>query len=301
MPFWIAASLAAALFQTIRFMLQKKLSVSTLTPTGSTFARFAYALPFIWLGTWIYLRVTDQVFPSLNIAFWGWAALGGVSQIAATICLVALFAHRNFAVGVAFAKTEVIMTVLVGLALLGEGIDLVAWGAILIGVLGVLVLSLKPDTGHGALRQLGSRAVVLGLGSGLLFAFSSVGYRGATLNVLSDDPILRGGITLACVISMQVLAMLVWMGTRDPNEISRVWAARKWAVWIGITSVCGSLGWFVAFALQTAALVKAIGQIELIFSIAASALFFKEVISRREYVGIALLLISILALIWTIS
>ena len=117
---------------------------------------------------------------------------------------------------------------------------------------------------------------------------------------MSDDPILRGGITLACGITMQVLAMLIWMGARDRAEIVSVWRARKWAVWIGITSVCGSLGWFIAFALQTPALVKVVGQIELIFSILATALFFKEVITRREYIGIALVLISILALIWAI-
>ena len=175
MPFWIVASLAAALFQTARFMLQKVLSVSTLTPTGSTFARFAYALPFIWIAAWAYLSISEQTFPTLKPAFWSWAMLGGISQISATICLVALFAHRNFAVGIAFSKTEVIMTVMVGLALLGEAIDLAGWFAVLIGVAGVLVLSVKPGQGGGILHGLGSRAVLLGLGSGLLFAFSSVG------------------------------------------------------------------------------------------------------------------------------
>ena len=39
------------------------------------------------------------------------------------------------------------------------------------------------------------------------------------------------------------------------------------------------------------------GQIELIFSIAASALFFKEKISRRELAGMGLLVIGILVLV----
>lgn len=297
MPFWILASIAAALFQTVRFMLQKLLSVKTLTPTGSTFARFAYAFPFIWVATGLYLALSEQSFPQFHPAFWGWATLGGISQISATVCVVALFAHRNFAVGVTFAKTEVIMTVIVGSVMLGENLDLIGWISVLLGVAGVLVLSVKPGASEGFWQQLGSRSVVLGLSSGLLFAFSSVGYRGATLQILSDDPVLRGGLTLACVITLQVVAMLIWMGFRDPVEIANVWRARRKAVWIGITSVCGSLGWFIGFALQTAALVKVVGQIELIFSILATALFFKEVISRREYIGIALVLASVLGVV----
>ncbi len=51
----------------------------------------------------------------------------------------------------------------------------------------------------------------------------------------------------------------------------------------------GSFCWFTAFTLQNAAYVNALGQIELIFSLAASALFFRERIAARELAGMALL------------
>jgi uncharacterized membrane protein len=45
------------------------------------------------------------------------------------------------------------------------------------------------------------------------------------------------------------------------------------------------------------AYVRALGQIELIFTIAASALFFRERIKRAEYIGVALIAACILILL----
>ena len=61
--------------------------------------------------------------------------------------------------------------------------------------------------------------------------------------------------------------------------------------------MAGSVSWFSAFTLQNAAYVQALGQVELVFSIAVSALFFRERITGRELAGIAVLGLSILALI----
>ena len=65
----------------------------------------------------------------------------------------------------------------------------------------------------------------------------------------------------------------------------------------GLMSMIGSMGWFTAFALQNAAYVKALGQIEVLFSILATTLFLGERISLREGAGIALLMASIVALV----
>jgi drug/metabolite transporter (DMT)-like permease len=61
--------------------------------------------------------------------------------------------------------------------------------------------------------------------------------------------------------------------------------------------MAGTFCWFTAFTLQTAAYVKAVGQVELAFGILGTVLIFREGISKREYVGMALLAASILGLI----
>ncbi len=297
MELWIVFAIAAALFQTIRFMLQKVLSTGTLSTAGATIARFAYAMPAALVLTSGYLFYTGQSVPALGGVFWPYALAGAIGQIMATLCVVALFRQRNFAVGITFKKTEVIQTALAGWIVLSEPLSGYGWLAILIGLVGVLILSDTPNTNGSFRERFLTRAVALGLLSGAFFAMAAIGYRGATLQVASDDPIIRAGVSLVLVTLSQTMMMGLWMRFKQPGELTRVWQARRTAVWVGITSMAGSFGWFVAFTLQTAAYVQAVGQIELIFSIMASTLFFKEKITAKEIAGIAVLTLSILMLI----
>lgn len=294
---WVWSTLMAAAFQTVRFMLQKHLANATLSAAGATFARFFYALPFVWVGLLLYAQATEAALPAMGAAFWGFGLLGAVTQILATVCVVLLFKERNFAVGMTFKKTETIQTVLVGWVILGEGVTALGFAAIALGILGVLLLS-----GDAGLRALGlwNRAAGLGIASGILFAFSAVSYRGASLALLAGDPLLRAGVTLTAVVVMQTVIMTAWLALREPGQIAAVWRARRVAVWIGLTSMAGSLCWFIAFTLQNAAYVNALGQVELILSLAASTLFFREKINAREVLGITVLMVSIVTLVLVI-
>tara|TARA_R110002110_G_scaffold132616_14_gene314427 strand:- start:9097 stop:10014 length:918 start_codon:yes stop_codon:yes gene_type:complete len=297
---WIIVTLTAAAFQTVRFMLQKHLATDTLSAAGATFSRFLYSVPFIVLLLISYLAAAGKPMPSLEAGFWTYGLFGATAQILATVCVVMLFKQRNFAVGITFKKTEVIQTVLVGWIVLGEGVSPLGFGAIALGIMGLLLLSGGAGAKGFRLRDLGNRAAGLGIASGVLFAISAVSYRGASLSVAEADPVLRAAVTLAAVVVMQTAIMVAWLRWREPGQISAVWAARRVALWIGLTSMGGSLCWFIAFTLQNAAYVKALGQVELILSVAASTLFFRETISGREWAGMAVLVASILMLVLVI-
>ena len=300
MELWIVVTIAAAFFQTVRFMLQKLLSASALSSAGATFARFLYSAPLVVVFLALYCVATDSLLPATTLRYWLFALSGGLSQILATLCVVMLFQSRNFAVGITFKKTEVIQTALVGWVLLGESISSLGVGVIVIGLIGVLMLSETPGLGGDWWRRICNRASGLGVLSGFLFAVSGVCYRGATLELVSEDPLLRAGMTLACVTSAQLIAMALWLRLFEPGQISAVWGARRTAAWIGLTSMAGSFCWFTAFTLQTVAYVNALGQIELVFSLLATVFFFKEPITRRELYGLGVLSVSILGLIMVI-
>ncbi|MEO0391031.1 MAG: EamA/RhaT family transporter, partial [Pseudomonadota bacterium] len=234
MSLWIPITLAAALFQTLRFVLQKTLATSTLSAGGATFARFVYSAPLVALLLALYLGSTGQALPQSTLAFWVYGAAGGLAQVLATICVVLLFKARNFAVGITFKKTETIQAVLVGLVLLGEGVSWPGFAAILLGVLGVLLLSVPPGQARFDWRDLGNRASKLGLSAGFLFAISAVCYRGASLEIEASDPLLRAGTTLAAVTAMQMIGMAIWLRLRQPGEIAAVWRARRVALWVGV-------------------------------------------------------------------
>lgn len=300
MELWIVVTIAAAFFQTVRFMLQKLLSASALSSAGATFARFFYSAPLVVVFLALYCVATDSLLPATTLRYWLFALAGGLSQILATLCVVMLFKSRNFAVGITFKKTEVIQTALVGWILLGETISSLGIGVIVIGLIGVLLLSETPGLDGDWWRRICNRASGLGVLSGFLFAISGVCYRGATLELASEDPLLRAGVTLACVTSAQLIAMALWLRLFEPGQILAVWGARRTAAWIGLTSMAGSFCWFTAFTLQTVAYVNALGQIELIFSLLATVFFFKEPITRRELSGLGVLSASILGLILVI-
>ncbi|MFP5509369.1 MAG: EamA family transporter [Alphaproteobacteria bacterium] len=297
METWVIATVLAAGFQTARFMLQKQLSMGALSTAGATFARFIYSSPLVLLLVAVYLALRGVPMPALSGLFWVYALLGGLGQILATICVVALFRERNFAVGITFKNTEVVLTAFAGLLVLGEGVTPAGLAAILLGLVGVLVLSGTPGLTGNLWRRIASRAAGLGLLAGALFAVSSVAYRGASLELASDDPFLRAMVTLAAVTASQTIAMTLWLRWREPGQIGAVVRVWRRAVWIGLTSMAGSLCWFTAFTLQNVAYVKAVGQVELIFSLAASILFFNERFTRREAVGIALISASVLSLV----
>lgn len=297
MELWIFLSITAAAFQTLRFMLQKSLSMGTLSAGGATFARFFYSAPLAFALAAGYLAWHGQALPGLGGVFWAFALTGGLAQILATWCVVALFAQRNFAVGITLKKTEVIQTALVGLLVLGDTVSLAGIVAIVIGLVGVLILSDTPGLQGGRIRRLMNRAAGLGLASGAFFAVSAVAYRGATLEVANADPFLRACVSVSAVTLSQTVAMAAWLAWREPGELARVWRARRRAIWMGVTSLGGSVSWFTAFTLQNAAYVFAVGQIEVIFSLLASVLIFRETVSRRELSGIVLLTASILLLV----
>ncbi|WP_170358966.1 EamA family transporter [Ruegeria arenilitoris] len=297
MSLWIPVTLAAATFQTVRFMLQKSLSSVKLSATGATFARFAYSMPLVLLGLAGAIRLSGLPLPALPPLFWLYAAIGGLSQILATICVVALFKQRNFAVGITFKKTEVIQTAIVGFVVLGDRVSTGAFGAILLGLLAVLLLSKTPGGSGAWWSHLTNRASQLGLGSGVLFAFSAVSYRGASLQLGDGEAWFRALVTLAVVVSIQFLSMALWLVWRDRAELRAVWDTRRTGIFVGLTSLGGSFCWFWAFSLQNAAYVKALGQVELIFSLMASVLVFRETVTRREIAGMVLLGLSILILV----
>ncbi|MFV2033959.1 MAG: EamA/RhaT family transporter [Halocynthiibacter sp.] len=301
MQLWVPITIAAAFSQNLRFMLQKHLKATRLSTTGATFARFVYSAPLVALLLLAYLRATGRALPDVPAIFWACALSGALAQILATLCVVALFGERNFAVGITFKKTEVVQTAIISFLVLAEGISKSGIMAIAVGFVGVVLLSDPPSNdGRRWHRRILNRAAGLGLLSGILFAISATGYRGASLSLGPADFLLRAGYTLAVVTAFQTLVMGVWLALRDRGEIRRVFRHWRIAGLVGITSMLGSFGWFTAFTLQNAAYVKALGQIELLFSFLAGVFVFREKTSRREMAAMGLISFSILILILVI-
>ena len=294
MPLWIPVTLFAATVQAIRFSLQKRLKGIGLSTGGATFSRFFFAAPLAALAAAVLIWAGGQGMPALGARFWAFAVAGGISQILATFFTVALFSQRSFAVGIAFTKTETVQVALFSGLILGDHLTGWGWLAVLLGVAGVILLS-HPPRASG--ETLFNRGTLLGLAAGALFGISAIGYRGATLEIARDDPLLRAALALACVTTFQTLAMGAWLRWREPGEITRVARAWRPTGLVGLAGVVGSFGWFTAFTLENAAYVRSLGQIDLVLSAVISVIWFHERLRLAEVVGMMLLMAGIVLIV----
>ena len=291
---WIPVTVWAAFAQTLRNAAQRHLTAE-LGTLGATLVRFLYGLPFAVLWLWAVHAVGSFAIPPPNAAFLAWVTIGAVSQLAATALLLKTMAERNFALGVAYSKTEIIQVAILGLVFLGDPLTPTTMAAVACGTLGVLLLA--PADPRHPLRALlagwTTRSALLGLGSGACFALSTVGYRGAAL-ALEGTPFLMAAAFALVVAQAQQTALLGgWLAARNPSVLVRVCRAWRASLFAGFMGAAASVGWFTAMAIEPIAHVRTLGLVELPLSYAVSRRFFRERLSRRELLGMALLAVGL--------
>ncbi len=298
MELWIPITIAAAFLQNLRSALQKHLQ-GRLGTRGASFVRFGYGFPVAILYVVLLHQLAGFAVPEINWTFAIWAVIGGLAQIFATIMLVHLFSLRNFAVGTAYSKTEPVQAAIFGFILLGEKLTVGAIGAIITGVIGVMLISMArmPLSWKNTVTALASRTALVGIASGAVFGISAVAYRSASLSLNGPNSIMQAAMTLACVTTFQTIFMLVWMAWKDKGEIVTVLKTWRSSSLVGLASVLGSACWFTAMTLQQVAYVRALGQIELVFTFMASYFLFHERINRMEVIGCLLIVAGILGLL----
>ncbi len=302
MELWAIITVGSAFLQNLRSTLQKHLK-GKMGTTGATFVRFCFGLPFAFLYLAILHVGLGRPLPVPGLTFAIWAVIGALAQISATFLLVHLFSFRNFAVGTAYSRTEPAQAALIALILFGETIGVGTVAAILVSILGVMLISVARTafTPASLLTSVGSPTALIGLASGFFFGISAIAYRTASLSLEPSlpkpDALVQAGYTLCVVITIQTLSMLFWMAWRDRAELTRVRSVWKVSALVGFVGATASFGWFTAMTLQQVAVVKALAQVEMLFTFASSVLFFKERINRLEIAGCVLIVAGVLLLV----
>ena len=298
MELWVPVTLAAAFMQNLRSALQKHLKGS-LSTSGATFCRFVYAVPLALA----YVALLGEGFgfewPDPNPRFALFAMVGGLTQITATALLVYLFSLRNFAVGTTYSKTETVQAAVFGLAILGEPVSLAAAIAIGISLVGVMLISVAKTrlTLRNLLLGWTGQAAFIGVLSGTFFGLSAVAYRAASLSLGGEGFLMQAAFTLACVVVFQTAVMAAWIRLREPGELTRVIGRWRVASLVGVSGMLGSAAWFTAMTLENAAYVRAVGQVELVFTFIASYFFFRERSTALELAGVVLIVVGIVILL----
>ena len=286
MPLWIPITVAAALFQNIRTTMQQKIR-GILSVDGANFVRYLYGAPLA-LGMLAFLVFgTGRQLPSISLLFLGLVTIAGVAQIVATSLMIHAFSLRNYAVGTVYSKTETVFVALYATFIASEPLKFGAWMGILVCLGGVVILSLRGSFANvrTVLADLTHKGARYGILSGAIFAIAAGTIREASKVLPDGDFMIRGITVLACMNTIQIVLMAAYLARRDRPQLGKVWFNWRSSVWVGIFSVLGSAGWALAMTLENAALVRAVGQIELVFTFIASHVVLKERPSAGEWIG----------------
>lgn len=294
-PIWLPATLAAGGLQAWRTAVQRRVSHS-LSINAAGLVRYLYGLPFALLMLGAYRITFPGPLPGVSSLFLPFCIAGGLAQIIATNLLIMAFAHRNFVVGTAYAKTEAVQGAILSFLLMGETLSFISWAGIGCGVVGVMVLSTggKRMSVMDFVRAMGQPAALTGIVSGFFFALTAIGIRRATQEVASEDHILAALMVLGVTVVLQSAMQGAWLLWREPGEMRRVFSTWPVSGQVGLLSALGSACWFTGFATAPVALVRIVGQVEIGFTMAFGHFYLKEPMRRSEVIGLMLVVVGVL-------
>jgi drug/metabolite transporter (DMT)-like permease len=289
---WALFTVIAAAAQTVRNATQRELTAK-LGTVGATHVRFLFGFPFALAFLCAVMIALGQELPRPPPIYWPWVIGGALTQVAATALMLAAMNDRSFVVVYAYIKTEPVQAALFGLVFLGDVVTAWTAAAILIATTGVVTMALKPGTSSDL------KATLLGLAAGAMFALSAVGYRGAILSLALPSYVMAATFTLVVGLVLQSVLLSLYLGLRKPDVLAAIVHAWRPSLFAGFMGALASQFWFLAFALATAASVRTLALVEVLFAQAISRFVFKQTTTPREVSGIALIVIGVvLLLLW---
>jgi drug/metabolite transporter (DMT)-like permease len=290
---WVVFTVAASAGQVLRNAMQKELT-AVLGTVGATHVRFLFGLPFALLFLAIVLAATQLPIPELNAAMIAWTAAAAFAQIAGTALLLATMQARSFVVTTAYAKTEPVQVALFGLIFLGDVLTPGQTLAIMIATTGVLVMSWPRSNTEEALSW---KPGALGIGSGALFAIAAIGYRGGILALEAPNFVIGATTTLVLGLVIQTAILTAYLALADRPVLVAIFRAWRPSLFAGFMGAFASQMWFLAFALESAAKVRTLALIEILFAQVLSRNLFKQSVASREMAGIVLIVLGVALLL----
>lgn len=290
---WAIFTILAAGSQTFRNAMQKELT-ATVGTVGATHVRFLFGLPFGLLFLLLVLLATGEPIPQLNATMLAWTIVASLAQILATALLLAAMRERSFVVTITLSKTEPVQVAVFGLAFLGDRLSPGLAAAIVIATVGVVMMSWPRRT---AAETLSWHSAALGIASGAMFALAAVGFRGGIIALESENFVISASTTLALGLLIQTLTLSLYLLVFERENLMAIFHAWRPSIVAGFMGAFASQMWFLAFAVESAAKVRTLGLIEILFAQALSRQMFKQSLASREAIGIGLIVVGVLVLL----
>lgn len=291
-PLWIAFTLIAALGQTFRNAMQRDL-IRTLGTAGATHVRFLFGLPFACVFLGLATLATGLQPPPPGPEALAWIATGALAQILATGLMLAAMRDKSFVVTTAYTKTEPVQVALFGLVILGDRLTWPLALAIGVATAGVLVMSWP----HRSADRQTLKPAALGLLAGSFFAMSAIGFRGGILRMPTPSLVMAASSVLVLGLLLQASVITLYLLALERPVLRAILIAWRPSLLAGFLGAFASQFWFLSFALTSAARVRTLALVEVIFAQMISRKMLRQRASWRELFGMALIMAGVAILL----
>jgi drug/metabolite transporter (DMT)-like permease len=292
---WAVFTVTASGAQTLRNAMQREL-ITSLGTVGATHVRFLFGLPVavVFLGLVQYSTAT--VIVPKDPAALSWILLGALTQIIATALMLATMKARSFVVTIAYTKTEPVQVALFATLFLGERPTGLVLMAILIATLGVMLIS-WPKSSQFTDGVSAWQPACLGIVAGGFFALSAIGFRAGILALHSPSFVIAASTSLVTGLAIQTLLLSLYLIAFDRKTFIAIFRSWRPSLLAGFMGAFASQFWFLAFAIANAASVRTLALIEMIFAQLISRRAFAQTTSKREFAGMALIIVGVVLLL----
>ena len=293
---WIFLTISAIFFQIIRNLEQKKLH-QNLDVFTTSWSRFILPFPFAIIAV-------ASTFKSYNFEFFYYILINALFQILGNVFLIKTIQTKNFSVGIAFSKTEIIQALILGFLIYNFRFDFNEILAIFLAFIGIILLAkLDFKNFKDFTKSLKNIASLYGILCGFCFGITSYNIQFASNYLIKDgfNSIKASTLVLLYTIFFQNIFFIILKAyqKRLLSDVKKLFLVENYRRFLitSLSSFIGSIFWYGAYAIGNVMYVKTVGQLEIIASMLVAKFHLKEKNSIKENLGIIFIIIAILLII----
>jgi drug/metabolite transporter (DMT)-like permease len=286
----ILAALLSAVFSTSKDIVSKKLAVQ-IDGTASTFASFAFALPFYLIVLAALSLLSYDIF-TFSMAFWWLVLARALTDALAEWMKMYAFAHGDISlVTIVFSLSPLGLLVLSPL-LTTDQLSAGGMVAVTLVVAGSVALVFRPSHPDWGKQK---KAILLGVGASFFFAMNSIFDRLAVQEKTGDPATaVVAGFTMTATSAVLLLPLVLFR----PDRVLGMYVFRRGLLARGLLEVAFMVCKLMAMQWLAAAYVVGLQRLSLLLSIIAGRVFFKESDFKRRLLAGLLILAGVTWIVW---
>ena len=282
---WILLAFASALFAGVTSILAK-CGIRKTDSNAATAIRTIVVLLFAW--TMVFIVGSQKTISQISPKSLLFLILSGLATGASWLCYFRALQLGDVNKVVPIDKSSTILTILLALIFLGEGITWLKGAAVVLIAVGTFLMIQKKESGGEKSKAWFVYAVLSAVFASLTSILAKVGIEGVESNLATA---IRTGV----VLLMSWVVVFVTKKQRTVLEIPK-----KELGFICLSGLATGASWLCYYkALQDglASVVVPIDKLSILVTIAFSYFVFKEKLSKKAFLGLALIVAGTLLML----